>query len=142
VDGTCECLPDYTECDWGGGWTFCADTRISASNCGECGHVCSGATPFCWDSVCVADCPADGTLCDWGGGFRYCVDAQNDPYNCGGCGSWCDAGDLCSNGACVEFDIAFGCDSCPCDNCGEDNLCCALPSNPAVAICVDADACP
>jgi hypothetical protein len=66
----------------------CKDLAWDFSNCGSCGHVCSGGTT-CQAGECLP-CPV-GT---WNCGTS-CVDFKTDEANCGGCKVTCDPGETC-----------------------------------------------
>jgi hypothetical protein len=62
------------------------------SNCGMCGHACTGAV-----SACCAG---------------RCVDAESDTSNCGACSHACGADELCCAGNCVSKVAPDHCGSC------------------------------
>lgn len=72
----------------------CVDPLSSNSNCGSCGHACSGAQ-VCGNGACSDNCPLGQQDCD-----GTCVDTMSDAMNCSACGSACPAGDVCTLGEC------------------------------------------
>lgn len=89
---------------------LCLDPLTDALNCGQCGVMCTGATPSCCGGVCVdttADplncrscgtrCPTTtATCCD-----STCRDLRSDPQHCGECGTRCPAtAPKCDGGSC------------------------------------------
>src|SRR4051794_23720120 len=60
----------------------CANLREDPKNCGACGTVCTGASPFCSLGQCTAGCAAGLLECN-----KACVDKTSDPNNCGACGT-------------------------------------------------------
>lgn len=75
----------------------CTNTKEDPANCGTCGTVCSGATPFCANKVCAASCPPGLIACNGG-----CVDFAKDVRNCGSCGHTCGLLQACESGVCVN----------------------------------------
>jgi hypothetical protein len=75
----------------------CIDVTADTNNCGSCGNVCSGTTPFCVDSACAATCGFGDIYCAGVG----CVDAASDEQNCGGCGNDCGTAGTCNSGVCM-----------------------------------------
>jgi hypothetical protein len=62
------------------------------SNCGSCGHSCSGG------ESCVAGeckCPAGFDVCS-----GVCTNKQSDRNNCGACGTVCNGNEVCNGGNC------------------------------------------
>lgn len=86
----CQCQPGLQACG-----NSCVDLQSDAANCGTCGNVCGGDTPYCSLGACSATCAGGTTAC----GFS-CVDTASNPYHCGGCGVACDGGLACSAGTC------------------------------------------
>jgi len=70
----------------------------TTQNCGECGTVCNGGTPFCIESVgqCTAGCAGQYLDC----GDHICRDSYADNMNCGGCGNVCVGSKTCQTGYC------------------------------------------
>jgi hypothetical protein len=94
------CLPGFGECGGDAG-VGCTTNVATATNCGFCGHVCSGMTPLCAASTvdggapgCVSGCPAGTTLCG-----SSCVYDQTDPIACGALCTVCSF--LCMTGTCT-----------------------------------------
>jgi hypothetical protein len=83
----------------------CVDVTNDANNCGGCGVVCSGSTPFCVAGRCTADgseCAPGLTKCG-----NTCVDLGYDPQNCGACGNVCaESTPYCSGGSCWDANCA------------------------------------
>lgn len=84
----------------------CETDLTQTTDCGACGTVCSGGTPFCGVSsaasgslACVSGCTDPMIRCD-----MRCVDPAIDPYHCGGCDTTCpDPGHglpVCIEGGC------------------------------------------
>lgn len=104
VCGGCE--PPLSFCG-----ALCKDTRSDAANCGTCGNICSGTTPFCVSGSCT--CPTGRTTCG-----STCVDLLTEASSCGTCGHACGTSEFCSAGTCTS--------------CGTDGaLCC--PGGPLCA---------
>src|SRR5262245_47431078 len=76
---------------------ICTNTKEDPQNCGNCGTVCSGATPLCANKVCAASCPAGLIVCNGG-----CVNFAKDLRNCGTCGHACAPLQACESGGCVN----------------------------------------
>jgi hypothetical protein len=72
----------------------CTDTSVDASNCGRCGNVCNGSTPYCSNGTCSANCQSGQENCG-----NSCVTLATDPNNCGKCGNKCSS-NSCSNSTC------------------------------------------
>jgi hypothetical protein len=121
------CPPGYADCD-GNVANGCETSITNPTNCGGCGVVCSGNTPFCGGGQCRGcDLYYPGTLTCNG----YCV-WPGDPSNCGSCGVVCSgntpvcnatqcspcgdvySGALTCNGSCVWPDW----DTNNCGGCG------------------------
>ncbi len=107
----------------------CVLTSSNVNHCGECDHVCEGASDLCIDSECQ-DCSGK-TVCEDG----RCYDLMNDPNNCGTCGNACGAHITCVDGQCAtceadwidcDGDTTNGCEKttadCACIN-GETQSC-------------------
>ncbi len=75
----------------------CIDVSADPENCGTCGNVCGGTTPFCVNGACAATCGSGDIYCAGVG----CVDAANDELNCGGCGNDCGSAGTCNSGVCM-----------------------------------------
>jgi hypothetical protein len=67
------CATGYGSCD-GNPDNGCEASLGSTSNCGVCGRVCSGATPFCRNGACTATPPS---LCT-SGTFALCDDFEDN----------------------------------------------------------------
>ena len=74
----------------------CTDRNWDTNNCGECGNVCEGATPYCSYGACT-ECPAGQSKCVDGGA---CIDLYWDSSNCGTCGNVCPSYTYCYYGYC------------------------------------------
>ena len=86
-----------------------------ATSCGECGAVCTGATPLCVPDgsggfECSDTCAE--TMC---GGA--CVDTDTSGSHCGGCDAPCDAGESCVGGACACGGVGPDCGGHPTSTC-------------------------
>src|SRR5207249_11511950 len=116
-----------------GSWG-CANLVSSPENCGGCGVRCDGR--LCSRGTCADTCEAGLLRCG-----RACVDPGGDSEHCGGCGQACPPGTLCASDrgapACRAYRVA-PCATCPCDGCGNDRVCCEVPSTAGtvVALCV------
>jgi len=75
----------------------CTNTKEDPANCGNCGTICSGATPLCANKACAASCPSGLIACNGG-----CVDFARDIRNCGSCGHTCGLLQACESGVCVN----------------------------------------
>ena len=85
--GSCPADCGYTCCG-----SACADTSNDPFNCGGCGNVCSGATPYCDETGTCAMPPCSGATCS---GTTSCCGSQ-----------CCDDGQLCcwrASGCCTAF---------------------------------------
>ena len=80
----------------------CTSMNSDPHNCGACGIICAGQTPYCNQGTCVG-CPAGTTNC---GGS--CIDTNWDGFNCGGCGIRCQPLEYCSYGNC--YGLCIGCE--------------------------------
>jgi hypothetical protein len=102
---------DCGPCDWSCCGSTCINLTNDIHNCGACGQVCPGPTPFCDNGLC-GKAPCSGQLC---GAGQLC------------CGSaCCQSGDICCNipGPVVmgpvctpptaEGTCPLGCQSCVC----------------------------
>ena len=91
--GTCgsyACCPTSAACCNG----TCTSVNSDANNCGACGNVCGGSTPYCIQGAC-RECWIGGTKCSDG-----CRSLLWDVANCGACGYQCDYGLSCVYGTC------------------------------------------
>jgi len=94
---------------------YCAVVLRDPSNCGDCGHVCSGGLT-CVEGTCMPPptggttsmtCPAaQRNSCVNAAGQMYCTDLLSDPSNCGVCGKVCPSATFCQNAACVPVGTA------------------------------------
>lgn len=80
-DGFADCNVDIDD--------GCEASLASGTNCGACGTVCGGATPFCQTRSgggfeCVSNCDAALMRCG-----DSCVDIVADALHCGGCDVVC-----------------------------------------------------
>jgi len=96
-NGQCVCAdPATIDCNGA-----CVNTNSNSANCGVCGNMCSGTTPFCQSGQCASSCAAPTELC--GSSCINPVTYQNDSSNCGACGVSCAAsgqGPVCTAGLC------------------------------------------
>jgi hypothetical protein len=76
----------------------CRDVSSDNTNCGACGVVCGGATPFCIAGICTAGGSGCGTGLTKCG--TSCVNLSTDAANCGACYVACASGSTCVNGTC------------------------------------------
>ena len=113
----------HTECG-----DSCVDTSSDPNNCGRCGNVCTGETPFCQNGQC-AGCSSGLTLCGWG----YCADLATDTANCGACGSNCFGG-VCDAGVCACPQGATLCGGI-CQNLSVDSRNCGRCGNVCAGVC-------
>jgi hypothetical protein len=75
----------------------CADLTFSATDCGACGHACTGGA-YCSSGVCVGGtttCSGTLTMCN-----GLCVDTTTSATNCGSCGHVCGSGQTCAGSVC------------------------------------------
>jgi hypothetical protein len=129
MGGTCQviCLAGYGDCNGSLGDGCETDLRVTAANCGVCGHACgtgfacvggtctcAAPTPdYCTGSCVntqtdVANCGACGHDCgpnigmyEWACCRGTCTNIRSDPGNCGGCGVICGGPrHLCYNRLC------------------------------------------
>ncbi|MCB9596591.1 MAG: hypothetical protein H6719_27960 [Sandaracinaceae bacterium] len=98
------------ECVCEEGWLDCTaaagcETPENASNCGDCGNACTGATPICepLTDTCVNGCGAGLTVCG-----TACVRLSNDPAHCGACDAACSTNH--ASPACVASECRLSCD--------------------------------
>ncbi len=133
--GSCECRPGLTLCNGA-----CVDTTADPFNCGSCGNDC-GENNRCKASQC-----GESIIC--GIGFTGCrennriacisdnVDQESDLYCRPGrrfdvlCGDACSGSEVCFEPddlinpiQCRPYRPARSCDSCPCDECRDDEVC-------------------
>ena len=81
----------------------CTFLNSDPNNCGVCGNICGGATPYCAMGLCT-DCGGFGAaFCD-----GVCINILSDNGNCGACGVQCAADEICTFGVCSGM----------CDGCG------------------------
>ena len=98
----------------------CHDLMSDSSNCGACGHACTGTGMTCVGGVCTqtscaTDCSAKGETCagtacvchgapDCAAGKTCCNDGCFDltmePTHCGACGVACGTKETCTGSAC------------------------------------------
>lgn len=103
-NGTCgDSKSGEVVCGADGGLPYCANLQADNTNCGTCGHVCTGGE-LCVSGVCKGACDTSQTLCGIDAGSPYCADLQTDNANCGACGAPC-GGSLkaCVAGACQNL---------------------------------------
>ncbi|MGD0680396.1 MAG: hypothetical protein ABSC94_33915, partial [Polyangiaceae bacterium] len=105
--GSVVCSAGYGNCDGLASNGCEIDLDNNASNCGSCGHVCSGtgASEVCTNAACtVSTCTVAGTAnCDGNAANGCEVNTTDDPKNCGGCG------DACSTNNATESCVASKC---------------------------------
>ncbi len=100
ASGACSyaCLTGFADCD-GNMANGCEAALSSASNCGVCGRVCSGATPVCSGGACSSGCAAGESRC---GGS--CVNTASSIAHCGACNNACpsraNAATVCAASTC------------------------------------------
>jgi hypothetical protein len=97
VNGSCVCPSGFQNC----GGPACVNLTYAATDCGSCGHACTGDTPLCQSGQCVSTCGAGAQLCN--GSCMASTEFLNNPLNCGTCGNSCAtsaAGPSCINGTC------------------------------------------
>jgi hypothetical protein len=85
----------------------CADLISSNTDCGACGHACTGGA-YCSAGACfggTSGCAGGLTMCS-----GACVDTTTSSANCGSCGYACPTGQLCSASTCVA--TGGTCNSC------------------------------
>ncbi len=144
-------IQDGTTCSYTVCGNLCVDTSMDDSNCGSCGHACSGGTT-CSNSTC--QCSGGMTLCTSG-----CTDTNSDNANCGSCGNACTGTSTCSNGTCstttttsappqgsCAHDLCTasvgalnpGCDpnGCVTNVCNNDSFCCDTINGDWDSLCV------
>jgi hypothetical protein len=83
---------------------FCADTTDDISNCGACGHACSGrhAAWSCSSGACVVNqCNLGWADCNGAAADGCEANLAADASNCGACGVVCASGTSCTNGSCM-----------------------------------------
>jgi hypothetical protein len=127
-NGTCACRPGLTEVSGN-----CVDLLSDPQNCGTTGTTCA---EVCLAGECAAACGGgNGTIRECDGA---CVNTRTDPNNCGECGRSCNADEVCVDGECRNWDVAVGCNTCPCNNActGNNRDCCPYPGAD-VAICIE-----
>jgi hypothetical protein len=96
----------------------CVDSTTDRSNCGACGHACTGLE-ICAGGMCTLACPTGQVNCR-----GFCIDTRIDPTNCGACGVSCGPGYACGGGFCRPLD-------------GVDVPGCAPPSMQCGETCAD-----
>lgn len=107
---TCSSSACGTKCNTG--FADCADAGTSCatnlgsdnSNCGTCGHACTGGQ-VCTGGSCA--CSAGTQLCN-----GACINTQSDSNNCGACGHGC-LGGACTAGACQPVTLISGLPAAP-----------------------------
>lgn len=87
---TCGCDSGYQNCDATVG---CEVPLNDPQHCGNCTKVCSGTTPNCDGTNCVATCPGTQMQCG-----SSCVDLDTDPQHCGSCNNAAQENQVCVNG--------------------------------------------
>ncbi len=140
-NGQCVCADASTiECNGA-----CVNTNSNSANCGVCGNVCSGSTPFCQNGQCTSSCTPPTELCG-----SSCINPatyQSDSSNCGACGVSCAAsgqGPVCTAGVCgcgADPNYAFCGGNCvntanDLNNCGACGVVCSAGQTCTAAGCV------
>jgi N-acetylneuraminic acid mutarotase len=111
--GACGCANGFLDCDGAAG---CEAPETNPTTCGSCTTACSGATPVCNGTGCVAGCGPGQTLC----GGVSCVNLQTNPSHCGICARMVGAHQQCVNGV-PTCSPGFGdCNGSAADGCETD----------------------
>jgi hypothetical protein len=99
AEGECvyRCFDDTLRCDG-----TCTPVLWDRNNCGRCGTMCGGTTPYCNQGECSPCWPGSG-LC---GGI--CVSLDFDNANCGACGVVCPSYETCVGGYCQYTEPYWG----------------------------------
>jgi hypothetical protein len=92
-------------CEVTAGSPYCTDLASSASNCGDCGLICSGT---CSGGSCSGTVTCSAPLQPCNDGIKdYCANVTSDATDCGFCGNSCGT-QTCGSGFChVACDAAF-----------------------------------
>jgi len=108
---TFSCDPGFADCDANSANGCEVNTTSNVSDCGSCGHVCSGAngTPGCVAGQCTITCSAGFADCDMNPNNGCEINTQSNVNNCGMCGHICSfpndnavcSGGTCSLGPCI-----------------------------------------
>ena len=108
-----QCTLNYGNCDSNIN-NGCESYLLSdPNNCGVCGIVCAGITPFCINGICES-CPQDYDNCDLIN-ENGCETYTNSVSNCGDCGVTCvlpNAISTCNSGTCDILQCYDGWEDC------------------------------
>ncbi|MEY4579881.1 MAG: hypothetical protein RL701_4584 [Pseudomonadota bacterium] len=142
------CIAGADRCN---GSADCKSLLSDANNCGKCGQVCSGSTPYCAGGKCsTVMCDAGRGDCD-GASQNSCETDLNEVQHCGGCDVRCaelpHATAKCAGGKCAIGGCAPGfadCDQDPSngcevnlntqDDCGACGRACLVPQGEASCV--------
>lgn len=132
INGACKCRAGFTECNG-----ECVDTLADSRHCGQCNNSCMGNA--CRGGQCRGknECELfEGSCNRYESDGRVCLSTQgmeNDLYCRNGadfgCGDrcrgdqFCDKLDLLQPRRCYRYRPGRGCDSCPCADCSNDEVC-------------------
>ncbi len=144
VGGSCECRPGLSLCNG-----ECVDTNVDPNHCGGCDIGCGGEA--CRDGSCRERCDLLDFRCGEGAGGTGCIEQPPRSGNhlyCHSvgqltCGKRCGGDQICwdppgfFNGInCYDYRPARGCETCPCDDCTDDESCLDGNGLSGVAWCV------